>query len=242
MQFDDDITFNTSGELRVESRSDGLYVVGRELLCPVDSDEEGKQLIAELSRCLLELEEIPRKVWNRDEAHALVELGLPWAEKLELINGELIDHMGKKRPHVIWQSLMHEWLSKTFGAERVEFESPNDVAAAENEHSEPEPDLKVLARPSRAYPANPTPEDILLVVEIADSTVAFDLTVKAPLYARAGIIEYWVLNVQKKLLIVHRNPLDGVYQHVSYHGAMQPVTPMAAPEALLYLEHLWPSS
>ena len=102
--------------------------------------------------------EIPRKIWTRAEAHALVEAGIPHSGKWELIEGELIDQTGKKRPHVIWQHALHDWLRGVFGTERVESESPNDVASEDNLRSEPEPDLKVLRKASREYADNPQPE------------------------------------------------------------------------------------
>ncbi len=179
---------------------------------------------------------IPRKVWTREEAHALVEAGIPNAEKWELIEGDIIDRMGKKRPHVIWQKRVHEQLARIFGAERVEAEAPTDVATIDNTTSEPEPDLKVLRRPSEEYSSNPQPEDVLLAVEISDSTVRFDLTVKARVYARAGIIEYWVVDIQRKQVIVHRAPIDGLYTSVMAFGFDEEVSPMAAPEARFCLQ------
>ncbi len=175
--------------------------------------------------------EIPRKVWTREEAHALVDAGIPNAEKLELVNGELINRMGKKRPHVVWQNQVHQWLSNAFGAARVESESPTDVAKEDNTLSEPEPDLKVLRKASKAYSSNPQPEDILLVAEISDSNVRFDLKIKAKLYARAGILEYWVINV-------HREPKAGMYASVITYRSNEEVTPLSAPDAIFCMERL----
>ena len=81
-----------------------------------------------------------------------------------------------------------------------------DVAPEDNPTNEPEPDLVVLAKPSGEYrERNPRPSDLRLVVEISDSTLGFDLTVRAELYARAGIIEYWVVYVAARRLIVLRS-------------------------------------
>ena len=181
---------------------------------------------------------IPRKVWTREEAHCLVELGLPGAEKLELINGELIDRMGKNRPHVIWQQRVQKWLQAVFGSDRVESEAPIDVAKEDNSHSEPEPDLKVLKRRSDEYLSNPAPEDLLLVVEISDSTLDFDRRVKGPLYARAGIVEYWVVDTKGVKLFVHREPRDGRYTTVVEYDSHEVVSPLAAPAALFCLERI----
>jgi len=72
--------------------------------------------------------------------------------------------------------------------------------------------LDVLLKPSQEYrKGNPQPADIRLLVEISDSSLAFDLKVRARLYARAGIVEYWVFDVPARRLVVHRNPLNGSY-------------------------------
>ena len=108
-----------------------------------------------------EMVTVPRKLWTREEAHALVDLGFPNAEKLELIEGELINRMGKKHVHLLWQNLMHEWLRMVFGSEFVRTQSPTDVAPGDNQHNETEPDFVVHREPvnglyvySRLHAAN----------------------------------------------------------------------------------------
>jgi Uma2 family endonuclease len=80
---------------------------------------------------------------------------------------------------------------------------------------------------------NPRPEDLDLVVEIADSTLSFDLKTKADLYARAGIIEYWVLDIPNRRMIVHRDPKDGHYASIVAYAADESVSPLAAPNSAL---------
>ena len=116
-------------------------------------------------------------------------------ERSELIDGKLISKMGKKRPHVNALVAVQAWLVRTFGAQLVNPGALIDVAPEDNPTNEPEPDLVVLSKPSREFQANPRPGDLRLVVEISDSTLGFDLTTKAELYARAGIVEYWVVDV-----------------------------------------------
>ena len=88
-------------------------------------------------------------------------------------------------------TLMHLWLLDAFGRSFVNADAPIDVNPGDNPLNEPEPDLIVLNRNFAAFvSANPQPADISLVVEIADSSLNFDLSVKAALYARAGIIDY----------------------------------------------------
>ncbi|MFL6452324.1 MAG: Uma2 family endonuclease [Bryobacteraceae bacterium] len=159
---------------------------------------------------------IPRKVWTRAEVERLSLDGL----SLELVNGELIDRMGKKPPHVYWKGELRDWLIANFGGECVRSEDPIDVAPEDNPTSEPEPDLMVTYQSRRELRnSNPKPEDLRLVVEISDSTYDFDMKVKAALYARGGIREYWVVDVRvpdAPRLIVHLDPKDGQYSSFAY--------------------------
>lgn len=153
-------------------------------------------------------------------------------QHLELIDGELISKMGKKRPHVNALVAVQAWLVRTFGEQFVNPEAPIDVAPEDNPTNEPEPDLVVLAKPSREYQnANPRPRDLRLVVEISDSTLNFDLTAKSELYARAAIVEYWVVDIAARRLIVHRDPREGVYRSVVAYSDQESVSPLAAPKS-----------
>jgi len=125
--------------------------------------------------------------------------------------------------------VIRAWLVRTFGEQFVNPEAPIDVAPEDNPTNEPEPDLVVLAKPSREFQdANPRPGDLRLVVEISDSTLGFDLTTKAELYARAGIVEYWVVDVAARRLIAHRDPSDGLYRSITAYGEEESVSPLAS--------------
>jgi Uma2 family endonuclease len=172
----------------------------------------------------------PRKRWTRAECAALEDSGLWDQQRLELVHGELISKMGKKRPHVNALVAVQAWLAQTFGAQFVNPEAPIDVAPEDNPTNEPEPGLVVLAKPSREYrDANPRPEDLRLVVEISDATLGFDLTRKAELYARAEIVEYWVVDVAARRLIVHREPRAGLYRSVTAYSEQEIASPLASP-------------
>ncbi len=73
--------------------------------------------------------------------------------------------------------------------------------------------------------------DIVLAVEVSDTTLSIDTTRKAGLYARAGIRDYWVLDVNGRRIIVHREPSGGIYQSIRAFGEDEPVTPLAARDA-----------
>ena len=176
----------------------------------------------------------PRKLWTRSEYDELSSSGLLDHQQLELIEGELIDKMGKKRPHVNSLTLLQGWLIGVFGVRHVNSEAPIDVAPEDNPSNEPQPDLIVLKRDLSHFTSeNPRPQDLQLVVEVSDSTLGFDLTTKAGLYARAGIQEYWVLDVSGRRMIVHRDPQAGRYGSVAAYGDDESVGPMAAPESRL---------
>jgi Uma2 family endonuclease len=185
----------------------------------------------------------PRKRWTRAECERLEGLGLFDQQRIELVQGELIDKMGKNRPHVGVAALLHAWLRSIFGDRRVNAEAPIDVAPQDNPTNQPEPDIIVVTgeyATTRFWTATPQPADLALVVEIADSSLQFDLTTKAELYARAGITEYWVFDLPGRRLIAHRQPQAGQYASVTSFGQDESASPLAAPEVSLRIAEIFP--
>ena len=183
----------------------------------------------------------PRKRWTRPECATLEETGLWDRLRLELVEGELISKTGKNRPHVNALTVLYPWLIQICGAQFVNPEAPIDVAPEDNPTNEPEPDLIVLTRPSREF-RDSNPEDLRLVVEISDSTLGFDLTTKAALYARAGIVEYWVLDIHARRLVVHRDPRGGLYRLVTVFNARESVALLASPGHEFRIAEVFPTS
>jgi Uma2 family endonuclease len=186
----------------------------------------------------------PRKRWTRAECERAEAAGID-LQRVELIEGELIVKMGKNRPHVNTAALLSAWLIQVFGGLRVNAEAPIDVAPEDNPTNQPVPDLIVLTRnyiSSDFRSATPQPTDLDLVVEIADTSLAFDLTVKAALYARAGIVEYWVLDVPGRPLIVHRDPQSGQYGSVTAYSEQEGVAPLSGPNSTFQVQAVFPSS
>jgi Uma2 family endonuclease len=172
---------------------------------------------------------VPRKRWTRAECAAFEATGLWNQQHLELIEGELIDKkMSKNRPHGSTLAVVFAWMIRVFGERFVNSEMPIDVAPEDNPTSEPQPDIIVLARNTFEIAKNPQPGEIRLVIEISDSTIGFDLTRKAGLYARAGIGEYWVFDIPASRLIVHRDPRNGLYTSVAAYRPEEAVAPLAA--------------
>ena len=170
-----------------------------------------------------------RKRWTRDEVRSLAEVGTVDLERLELIDGELYNTMSKGLLHMVVLHRMVELLKAMFGAERVVQEGSIEVSMDERQTNEPEPDTMVLNRSIELLTSPPCVDDLCLIVEVADTSLRFDLTTKAPLYARTGIADYWVVDAKKKRLIVHRDPRDGRYEAVISYDSAETVMPLAAP-------------
>jgi Uma2 family endonuclease len=171
-------------------------------------------------------------LWTREECRVLEASGID-IEPYELIDGELIN-MSKNRPHINVQRLVFYWLLQVFGVEFVNQDAPIDAHPSDNRLNEPVPDVIVLNRESSGLVSgNPQPSEVMLAVEVSDTSLHADLSRKAALYARSGIIEYWVLDVISRRLIMHRNPVGGKYEWVVVYGAHECVAPLAAPMAEL---------
>jgi len=184
----------------------------------------------------------PRKRWTRAECDIVEAAGIFDQQHLELIEGELIDKKTSKNPpHVDAAALLLGWLIQVFGARFVNSEAPIDVAPEDNPTNEPVPDMIVLKRGFTGFRTlRPQPRDLDLVIEIADTSLQFDLTIKAALYARAGIVEYWILDVASRRLLVHRNPQDGQYDSVTSYNQDESVAPLAAPESAFAIRAVFP--
>ena len=152
-----------------------------------------------------------RRLWTRDDCKFLVANGL-LTGRYELVNGDIVDKMGQNPPHAYVVMLLNAWLVSVFGGLYVRIQLPINVAAADSVINEPEPDAAVLNRPALDFVTHtPDPEDVSLLIEVADSSHDYDLKTKAALYARAGVREYWVIEINERRLYVHQNPSSGVY-------------------------------
>jgi len=158
-------------------------------------------------------------------------------ERFELIEGALIPKVPKSHPHSVVLVVLLEWLQRHFRGRRVA-PSAIDVRPEDNPINEPEPDLIVLTGPIDRLKRRPQPQDVLLVVEISDTTLAFDLVVKARLYARAGIPEYWVADINGAKIFAHRNPSPGGYGSVTTYSVDDRIASLAAPDAEIQVGEL----
>jgi Uma2 family endonuclease len=164
-------------------------------------------------------------------------------ERYELIDGEILLRMGNGPAHRNALILVHAWLASVFGLLSIQNQSAIDVGTADPEHNEPVPDLAVTkAPPSHYAEANPGPEDLSLVVEIADTSLRTDRTVKASLYARAGIQEYWVVDVNGRRIYVYRQPDPAGYKEVAVYGETESIATLARPNDVISVAAILPTT
>jgi len=157
-------------------------------------------------------------------------------ERVELIDGEIIDMPPVGSVHAGTVDQMAKILGDALGNQAiVRVQNPISL----DDHSEPEPDIALLRRREDFYKSShPTPDDVLLVVEIADSSLLFDRNIKVPLYARHGIVEVWLVDVRAWRLIRCRNPLRGEYALIDQPDLGTPLQISATPDVHLVLNAL----
>jgi Uma2 family endonuclease len=190
---------------------------------------------------ILEKVQVPhRKRWTREECRKLDAAGfLPG--RYELIDGEIIEKMIQNPPHRITVLLLATWLQSVFGNLCVQTQAPIVLTHSGGNDMEPEPDAAVTREPGTVYQDdNPGAADLLLVCEVADSTLEYDLGAKAAIYAAAGIAEYWVLDVKARRLHIHRRPTADGYHATLICLETEEVSPLAHPEAVVAVAALLP--
>jgi Uma2 family endonuclease len=134
------------------------------------------------------------------------------AQRWELLNGELFDKMGQNLPHEVAMMRVNRLLAWLYGVDRVRCQMRLETGEVDRDRNLPEPDLAVVKEAPEAYARRrPDGGDAVLVVEVSDSSLAQDLGFKAALYARAGVPEYWVLDLKNQILYVHVDPKAGLY-------------------------------
>jgi Uma2 family endonuclease len=176
--------------------------------------------------------------WTVAEYHLAADAGLfrP-EERLELIEGEIYAMSPQKTPHSVAIDLTLPVLQQAFRPEHyVRVQEPLTLS----DYSEPEPDLAVVPGKPRDYLAG-HPHAPALVVEVAETTLAFDRR-KAAIYARAGIPEYWILNLVDGVLEVYRRPSQdaGRYEDCTRYVSGDTVSPLLAPDQSVLVADLLP--
>jgi Uma2 family endonuclease len=179
----------------------------------------------------------PRHRWTVADYHKMAKTGvLTEDSRVELIEGEVIEmapigseHAGKimRLTHLLTARLGEQALLSTQNPIRLD------------EHSEPQPDIALVRQRDDFYEtAHPGPADVLLLIEVADRSVAYDRQVKIPLYARHGIPEVWLVDLQQHCLEIYRHPGPEGYGQVAEHRTGQ-IAPEKLPEITINLAELF---
>lgn len=150
---------------------------------------------------------VQAKRFSLEEYHKLTEIGFFHEDdRIELIRGEIIEMAAKGTAHeVCLRNLLRE-LPRLVG-DRATLQSQAPIILPPN--SEPEPDFAIVRNsPDNYLSAHPSPNDVLLVMEVADSTLNYDRNIKLPLYAEAGISDYWIFNLFDNQLEAHSEPFQ----------------------------------
>lgn len=159
--------------------------------------------------------------------------------RLEFIRGQIRERTSIGPPHEDVVDRLSAWSFRSLPAEKVRVRVQNSIGLVELE-SAPEPDVAWVVQ--RDYSSGrPTVDDVLLVVEVAESSLAYDCGEKADLYAAAGIKEYWVINLPDRSIEVRRDPGSGRYRSLQTHTADDEVRPLAIAKLVLRPSMLWPS-
>lgn len=157
--------------------------------------------------------QVERRLFTVDEYYQMAEAGIfSEDDRVELIEGEIVEMSPIGSRHTACVKRLNRLLSRKLGDQAViSVQDPIRLS----EFSEPEPDLALLQPRADFYAeAHPEPEDVLLVVEVAETSAGSDRTLKVPTYARAGILEVWLIDLADETIEIYREPSPRGYGEI----------------------------
>jgi Uma2 family endonuclease len=183
--------------------------------------------------------EMARRRFSVDEYSAMARAGiLGEDDRVELIEGEIIDMSPIGRRHAACVARLSRLFERNVG-ERAIVWSQNPIRLSEQ--TEPQPDIALLRPRSDFYAAQyPTPPDILLIVEVAETSSRVDRLVKMPLYGASGVREYWIVDLEEETVTVFCDPHPTGYGSVRTLRRGERLAPLALPEAEVGVEDVLP--
>jgi Uma2 family endonuclease len=175
--------------------------------------------------------------FTRDDYHQMAKAGIiKPGVRVELIDGEIIEMNPIGRPHrSCVDRLTDIFVPNVRASAIVRIQS----SIALGDYGEPEPDLTLLRRRADFYSeSDETPEDILLVVEVADSSEQYDRRTKAPLYARNGLRELWIVDLNRELITRYLDPTPDGYRTTRVYRRGESLSPLAFPNILIAVDDI----
>jgi Uma2 family endonuclease len=181
--------------------------------------------------------QVERWIFNVDEYHRMSEAGiLSEDDRIELIEGEIVKMSPIGSRHIGCVNRLNTILNRTAGQLAI-ISVQNPILL--DDYSEPEPDIALLKhRPDFYSQSLATVEDVLLIIEVADTSVEYDRNVKLPLYAKAGIPETWLANLPEDRVEAHSQPINGIYEKVRVAKRGECLSPEAIPNLVLSVEDI----
>jgi len=156
--------------------------------------------------------------WTVEQYHQLIDAGIITPDhKVELLEGVIIKKMGINEPHAACVDGLHEYFYDRNG-KMYTYRSENPIVLGDD--SEPEPDFVICERRKDRYnTGHPTPRQVHLIIEVAESTVDKDRNYKSVLYATANLEEYWIINLRDSRVEVYLKPdqAAGIYRSITVY-------------------------
>jgi Uma2 family endonuclease len=180
---------------------------------------------------------IVRHQFTIDQYHDMIERGIfAEDEPIELIRGEVVRKMPIGNPHAATVNRLNRLLSKRLRDDAL-LSIQNPIWLSD---SEPEPDVAVLNFREDLYASRrPVAQDVQLLIEVADSSLVYDRDVKGPIYAEAGVREYWIVNLNNATIEIYRDPQpDGRFATVNTARLGDALTPLAVADLSLQVEEI----
>jgi Uma2 family endonuclease len=180
---------------------------------------------------------VARRTFTTTEYHRMGDAGiLTPTDRVELIEGEILRMSPIGRRHAGCVNRLTELFSRRL-AGRVIVHVQNPVVL--DQHSEPQPDVTLLRRRTDFYSdRHPKPEDVLLLVEVIDSSAGYDRALKLPLYARRGIAEVWLADLAHERIEVYRGPTLRAYRQRIDATRGQRLSPRAFPRTFFRVNEI----
>ncbi len=159
-------------------------------------------------------------------------------ERLELLDGQIVEKITQNAPHFTTLRLIQRWLESIAGSDlEVRAQGPIQL----DPMSLPEPDIAVVKGTPRNFAIrHPRPDEILLLVEVADSSLDRDRNLKSALYARAGVPELWIVDVSSRRMEVFREPDPQGYRLIRILNEDEGVEPLFDPGSTLSVKSILP--